>query len=416
MAQFFGWEAGFDTQLILSKMAKIRNVKEGRVSYDAFERAFWMPVLNTAIRAEKSVGSLKARCISAATGDAILNLNDAKAFLDRCDKAFSAIQKKEKSRFVVYSTVTYAGPKPLDWIADGNSRIYWQPSSKGKFLRKAIVARDGLADLRRARGVPVDSEKLTIILTHVSAYDSEHAYEIANDAFDRLRGMLNLFVNSSRMINPFAGMSTPHAVNRFRRGPYQTVHKPNGELAAEMIWYEPRWVHSLESAKFKNEATEIRKQIKGWWTKLQENSLRDHISEALLRYCRALDTHDSDSALLGMWGVLEKIAGTDKYDVIVSRVERLFKDHREARQIANHIRLRRNQTVHAAHNMGPSETDAILHQAETIAGQAIFFCLKNGKEFADKDELFDFLDMPMDQAKLRRRQKLSDFFLKYQNR
>jgi hypothetical protein len=94
---------------------------------------------------------------------------------------------------------------------------------------------------------------------------------------------------------------------------------------------------------------------------------------------------------------------------------RLFRDHEDAREIANHVRLRRNQTVHSTHNIS-REAHSILLQTETLASHAIFFYLKHAAKFENRKELFDFLDLPLDQQKLRRQQRISDFFIQYQNR
>jgi hypothetical protein len=140
--------------------------------------------------------------------------------------------------------------------------------------------------------------------------------------------------------------------------------------------------------------------------------MREFISDALLRYCRALDLHEADASLLGMWQVLEKVTGTDKYDLLIDRLVRLFRDHEDAREIANHVRLRRNQTVHSTHNIS-REASAILMQVETMASQAIFFYLNNAAKFENQKELCDFLDLPLDQHKLERQQKISKLFIQY---
>jgi hypothetical protein len=51
-----------------------------------------------------------------------------------------------------------------------------------------------------------------------------------------------------------------------------------------------------------------------------------------------------------------------------------------------------------------------------LAGQIIFFCVMNGSKFKTQNELNEFLDLPMDQKKLKRRQQLMKYFLEYQNR
>lgn len=209
-------------------------------------------------------------------------------------------------------------------------------------------------------------------------------------------------------------MTAPHAVNKFRRGPFHSIHHPDGSLATETFWYEPRWEHKTPSVKFKD-PPDYRRSIQRWWRMLQCSPMRDFISDTLLRYCRALDLHEADAALLGIWQVLEKLMGTDRYDLLIDRLVRIFRDHADARLIAGHIRLRRNQTVHSAHSIS-READAILAQAETLASQAIFFYLKNAGKFQSLHEIHDFLDLPLDQERLKRNQKLSEFFIQYQNR
>jgi hypothetical protein len=412
MPKRFEWQRGFNRNLILGQLRKVRK-DDGR-SFDAAGYAFWLPVLNSAIQTNRDVETLKDACIRSSLSDPSLELNDPDAFLARCDAEFERLSKRIRSKFVLYTTVTYSGPKLIDWVADDNARIYWHPSSRGNFMRKARKAQESQEFQRRANKIPAEDNTLCPILVHVSAYDALDAFEKANDYIDRFRGMLNLLINSTNGINPFAKLMPPHAVNKFRRGPFHTIHHPDGSLATETFWYEPRWAHDHPSVKFAD-PPDYKRSLQNWWRKLQENPMRDFISDVLLRYCRALDLHEADASLLGMWQVLEKVTGSDKYDILIDRLVRLFPDHEDAREVANHIRLRRNQTVHSAHNIS-SEANSILVQVETFASQAIFFYLKNAAKFENQKELFDFLDLPLDQEKLRRQQKLSNFFIQYQNR
>ncbi|MBB5051266.1 hypothetical protein HNQ36_001220 [Afipia massiliensis] len=414
MPKHFSWRSGFDNNVLLGKFAKARTTNGNRCSFNAAEYHYWLPVINTAIRADAAATSLKDSCIEQALNDAALPLNNLDTFIEKCEAAFLALSKRKKQKFVFYSTLTYEGPKLFDWISDGNAKIYWNPSFKGKFMKAATVARAGLKNIRRARKVPEDSNELTPILVHVSAYDAHDAHNQASDSLDRLRGLLNLLINSGNDINPFSDLTPPHAVNRFRRGPYHTVHQPDGSLAMEMFWYEPRWTHDLPSIKFKD-TKDYKKSLKKWWGKLQGNPLQEDLSAALIQYCRALDLHESDASLLGIWQVLEKITGADKYDVLINRVVKLFKDSSDARLIANHIRIRRNGSVHASEGIS-KEAQAILLQADTLAGQAIFFCLNHGAKFSDLKELQEFMDLPLDLSKLDRHKKLIDFFVAFQNR
>jgi hypothetical protein len=414
----FEWRNGFDSSLILAKFASIRKIDNSRsCSFDAFEYAFWLPILKTAINAESNIGSLADRCIRSALSDAKLTLNNPATFLERCERAYDKLATPQKTKFVVYSTVTYTGQKPINWLKLGDIRIQWQPSEKSKFSRTSLKARESLSHLLKSRRVSNQTNGLTVVLVHLSAQNANEAQQRATDAFDLVRGLLNLLVNSSRSINPFAELTPPHAINRFRRGPFHTVHKQDGNLALEMFWYQPRWEHEHQSVKFKD-VESYRRSVVKWWEKIERNPLRNHIRSGLLRYCRALDQHEFDAALLEMWGALEFLTGTqnEKYDVTVSRIERLFKDREDARLIANHVRIRRNLSIHAAKSLEVSESDAVLMHADILVRQILFFCIRESGRFSNKDELFEFLDVSYDERAFKRKIRLSKFFFEYQKR
>jgi hypothetical protein len=345
MGRNFNWEQGFNNPLVLGKIAACRKIeKDARVSFNSAEYHFWLPVLESAVRVSDKVGQLKHRCIEQAVGDAALTLKECDAFLRRCEKAFSQLSSRAKTDFVVVSSVTYTGQPLFSRMKDGTVRLQWQLSSKSKFMRGVRKSRENLSTVLLSHKIPREPAELTNVLARVSAVDAHDADAIATDSIDTLRGMLNLFVNSSRGVNPFSMLSRPHAVNRFRIGPYRTVHNVDGSLATETFWYEHRWLHETPTVQFKEGGTKkFNESLKGWWAKLQNNPLSSHIRLGLLRYCRALDQHDAEPALLGMWGALESLTGTqrDKYEVTVNRASQLFVDKEIARQVAHHVRLRR---------------------------------------------------------------------------
>jgi hypothetical protein len=411
--QHFQWER-VNINLLLGKFAEIRIVKDQKCSFNALDYHFWLPVLNTAVRATTpEAARLKEKCIRSSLSDPAITLREPGAFLDRCDQEFQSLSSRTKSKFILYTTITYSGPRLIDWIAEGSSRIYWGPSTNGSLLRKVRKAQEPLERQRASLKLPTD-EDLTPMLVHVSAYDPLDAFEKANDCIDRFRGLLNLLVNSSKSINILVELSEPHAMNRFRRGPLHTVHKHDGSLATETFWYEHRWLHNAPTIKF-SDPPDYRRSVQRWWKKFEKNPMRQYIADVLLRYCRALDLHEADASFLGMWQVLERLTGTDKYDQLIERITRLFKDHEDTREIARHLRVRRNQTVHSTSSLN-REGDVILMQTETLASQAIFFLIKHAGMFRSLEEFYGFLDLPLDEKKLRREQKIADFFIQHKNR
>lgn len=315
--------------------------------------------------------------------------------------------------------MTYSGQALFGRMIDGDVAIEWQPTSRTKFMRAARKAREGLARIRKSHGVPEEPENITHLAVHTSAYDPYDAHTVATDTVDSLRGLLNLLVNWNLSVNPFSRLSRPHAVNRFRSGPYRTVHNIDGSLATETLWYEHRWLHEVPVIKFKTgDVEKFTRNIRVWWRRLQKNSLREHVREGLLRYCRALDLHDAEPTLLDLWGALESLTGTqrEKYDVTVGRTVQLFFDRDDARQIAQHVRFRRNSTIHAARTLNREEADATIVHAEFLVSRILFFCLEHGNRFADISELFQFFDLRLDDATLKRKIAISKFFVEYQQR
>jgi hypothetical protein len=192
--QHFQWER-VNINLLLGKFAEIRIVKDQKCSFNALDYHFWLPVLNTAVRATTpEAARLKEKCIRSSLSDPAITLREPGAFLDRCDQEFQSLSSRTKSKFI-YTTITYSGPRLIDWIAEGSSRIYWGPSTNGSLLRKVRKAQEPLERQRASLKLPTD-EDLTPMLVHVSAYDPLDAFEKANDCIDRFRGLLNLLVNS----------------------------------------------------------------------------------------------------------------------------------------------------------------------------------------------------------------------------
>lgn len=415
----FGWEAGFDSNLLLGIFRKMRTVgADGRCGFVGSDYKFWKPVLYSSIRASAEVGLLKRRCIDKALSDATLDLSDPTEFLGRCTSAFQTLKQNNTQTFVVLCDVTYDGPDLLREVKDGECTILWNPSSSSRFMKRALSERSKFAAALKRDNIPSDVPGLTNILVKVAAANQFDAHTLAIDAVDRLRGVLNLMVNSGRGLNLFQFHHISHAINRFRLGPYRTVHNPDGTSAGETFWYEPRWEHKHKSAKFAEDAKAVRQNILHWRRLATRNPLSEFIGDGLLRYCRALDQHDTDAVLVGLWGTIEYLTATqtEKYDVTVSRVSKLFKDTPETRQIAQHIRLRRNSTIHAGKSPDNDEADAVLLHADALAAQLLFFYITNRPGFKDRDELIRFLDLNLNEKTLIRDRKLIDRFIRYRNR
>lgn len=414
----FRWEAGFDPSFILREIDKVRTVKDTKSSFSAGEYEFWLPVLNSAIVATGRGKALKSSVITKALSDGSYDLKKpAEQFLALCETKLSQITAAQLNDYVVFCQVTHKGPRLLTEIKDGDTRIVWDPPKSNPSYKATLETRksDTLENVKRNCGVTDEDEGLVPVLVFVRALNPKSAYEIGIDAIDHLRGIINLLINSQRQINPMAALSSspPHAINRIRRAPYQTVHKLDGTFATEIIWYEPRWSHSAKPITFSGSLPRHRKTIMKWWRNSKSGPLAELLSEGFVRYCRALDNHDRDVSLMELWSSLELLLGTYKNDELVSRVVRLFNDETTARQLAEHIRVRRNATVHAGSGPDHLEADTVVMQAQRLVSRTLTFLTAESVPFKSTREFYQFLDLPLNSRELERQQKLIGEFIKY---
>lgn len=413
----FNWESDFDRSFLLGQFAKARKIRDCKCSFTSADYRFWLPVLRSAIRSDRSARSLKRVCIVKALSDPAEPLNNPESFIEKCNAIYDDLKTRTKKKFIVFCTITYDGPKLFTTIKDDNCRICWQAKEKSRFYKSAHRARKTFEKKLAELKLPQDPKGLTGILIHLEAFDARDAFDLSADALDRLRGILNLIVNTNRSLHPLVSLfsNKPHAINKFRLGPFRTVHNIDGSLASELFWYEPRWDHESPSVKFAAPAEQTRASIKKWWKRSHSNPLRDIIYEGLLRYCRALDEHDSSAALVGLWGALEALTGTqkEKYEITISRVSRIFKEHPETRQVALHVKNRRNSMIHAARTLEDDEADVVLYQADILVNQMLAFCIKNTFRLQNQNELIRFLDLPLDGHALKRDRELMQYRMKY---
>ncbi|OAI44324.1 hypothetical protein AYO42_00835 [Rhizomicrobium sp. SCGC AG-212-E05] len=421
MTKHFRWHREFDGPFILRKFEGFRSVKDKQVTFDAYQHEFWKPILSSAIKASTDVGQLKALVLSKAMADPTLDLGDSEAFLEACEARLTALRSEGFKDYMVFFRITYVGPRPFRTLQDGTTCVVWKPSASSAAYKRARRERrkdEDVEHLVKQSKADWSEDKATDVLVHVKALSAHHAHDIAADAFDCLRGLMNFFVNRQRTVNPFGALSggPTHAVNRFRTAPYQTVHNSDGSLAVKTIWYEPRFSHERPSIKFSQPLTVHGNIIRKWWKKIVQGQLREHLVEGYIRYGRSLDNHDQAVALTQLWSTLEMLMGYPRHDAVVSRTIKLFDEETIARQLVEHIRLRRNESVHTGQAPEFLEADTILTHADHLVRRALtFFTMESGL-FKSTREALNFLDLSLDIRDLKKQKVLIEGFIKYRGK
>jgi hypothetical protein len=219
-------------------------------------------------------------------------------------------------------------------------------------------------------------------------------------ALDLLRAIWNLRCNPAMEIV----FNNWNPINKIRQGSIHTVHKPNGEIASEQIWLE---INFIETSCFTpNNPDQLKKLTRWSIKKLQSCAYGKTLSNALIRYVRALDERNFSTVLLHLWGAIESLTspGIANYELVVRRCSFIFKDVEYHRQLLEHLRESRNQSIHAGDQCESARTNCL--QLQRYFHHVIYFHLGSTHFFKTLPEANEFLDLPSNSNELKRQKKI----------
>lgn len=194
-------------------------------------------------------------------------------------------------------------------------------------------------------------------------------------------------------------------------GSIQSLHKYDGSEACDAIWYEPSY---RESAIHKfNKPEIVKKNLRYATRRIKLSKFGKDIAESLIRYARALDDPDPNTAFLRLWGAFESLLtpGRADYDALVNRFCFLFQDSNYHRQVLMHLREYRNASVHAGQETDQARTNCFLLQ--NYYRHLFWFLIAQSLSFATLAEVNEFLSMPDDLYLLKKQRQLIDKAIKY---
>lgn len=391
--------------VILDSIEAIRTVSpEGRISFSGFELDDALPALQSmlefppaAIDADKSVLVWKA--LSSIT----TKLTPA-AFESAINTVFTAQNATRDSDYHILTSASF--------YTNGLYRRTTIDGSTIRLLDAEFPRKYGnrIETIARAK-IPVDPtpKGYTRVVIHVRAKNPYGAVTKALRTIDLQRAILCLLCNYQMEYRGIEWIP----INVIRLGGCHTVHHPDGKMATETVWFEPNYTEASIYRPPQDNA--LQKNLSYGLRRLFKSKYAAQLSDALLRYVRALDERDQNNAFIKLWGAVEALTnpGTANYDLVVRRCSFLYHDTQYHRQILEHLREYRNQSVHA----GDQSNVAKVHcfQLQRYFFRLIFFHLANVHGFANMDEANQFLDLPPDKVTLlkqkRMRQKALRFIL-----
>lgn len=196
-------------------------------------------------------------------------------------------------------------------------------------------------------------------------------------------------------------------INKIRLGPIHTVHNEDGglALASEAFWYEPNFVKAKSFNPW-NQDNHFEQNDNDFLSQLNESKYSEKLKDALLRYVRALDERDQNNALIKLWGAIESLTSPlgANGDLVIKRCAFLHSEYNFHGQVLEHLRVYRNQSVHA----GDQREEAKNHcyQLQFYFERLMRFHINKAAVFPSLEKANEFLDLSPDKGSLLRKKEL----------
>ena len=400
----------FKLDSILKRIEEKHRIQDdGRVAFDAFTiheaRTVLLPMfsfpqqITTHVRegllSNAIAQSLKSGCFSEETLLSELN---------------SAREKYYARREEEYTVLTSISAKPTEAMQeielDGCIINFLEGDYPEAFKEARSTVR--AHELKEKIHTPEDYCKVMIRTKDRDPYD---AFSRCTAVLDVVRGLLCSFMNKA-MSFPIGGRGID-SINVVHVGFLHTIHINDGSLAQESYWYEPFIDYVKPIAVDENTARNCLWAI----DKLSEfpAAWREILLDTLLRYVKALDERQPDSAFLQVWGALEALVvnGEVNSDNLPRRCAFLWDQVDYHEQVLRSLRENRNMAVHRGWMPHDAKTNCYLVQRYF---NAMFIAhLKHHGRFKTYKEMTDYLDLPPDIDRLKERARMIEIAVKYRS-
>ena len=389
--------------VILDSIEAIRTISpEGRISFSGFELNDALPALQSMLEFPPAAIDIDKSVLVWKTLSSITTKLTPEAFESAINTVFTAQNATRYSDYHILTSISFS-PNGLNrrTTIDGSAIRLLDAEFPKKYGNRTEA-------ITRAK-IPVDPtpKGYTRIIIHVRAKSPYGAVTKALRTIDLQRAILCLLCNAQM---EYVGTEWI-PINAIRLGGCHTVHYPDGKLATETVWFEPNFTEAPIYRPPQDNT--LQKNLSYGLRKLFRSKYAAELSDALLRYVRALDERDQNNAFIKLWGAVEALTKPSKanYDLVVRRCSFLYRDTLYHRQILEHLREYRNQSVHAGDQNDVAKV--YCFQLQSYFSQLFFFHLANVHEFASLDEANEFLDLSPDKATLLKQKRMRQKALRF---
>jgi len=405
------WIKGYSPELLTQRLEEAKTVDaKGKVSFQGFEFKSNIVVLNSMVSCNSDIPEPeKKRIISnAAFHVASMGKITPQSLLSGINKFEKQYLTARSKKYILLTKLSISNRCRLKRHSLNGCIITFHQHFNQNFIkeREKLIKH---ASYSIQGALPTDYQFTKI---SVQGKSLSEAADKAIDTIDLLRGIWNLYNNRKHSWRISSGTRKP--VNKFALGPLHTLHLQNGKLATESWWYEPDYRGPLESYDISKNIEELNQFECNVRKLLNKSPFKPFLESAIIRYTRALDLRDWESAFLRLWGLLESLTNTgenDTHKVTVKRTSFMYADREYIKQILTHLRDYRNRAVHSG--SGNQDIETFLYQLKNFVESALEFLVANKFDLKNLNEVAQFLDLPDDIETLSKRIRLIKNALKY---
>lgn len=235
----FSWNEKLEKRVIIERLNGIREQDDEGVKYKGFSFERLSAILTSCIKTSQHVRQSDLQdCIR----HSLFRMQEGgfitpQQFLDDCELRLKQIQKVAQKKFVLVTRMTYHGKMPTRVFSLSGSTLDLSPRRLAKFFRNEESGRSwAIEKLGRLRHYEIDSQ-LPFCTVTTMGRSIEDAFQNSMAALDTFRGLVNLFFNRRRGQRISSGIP-PQPVNDLRLGLLQTLHRRDGLIHTDKIWYQ----------------------------------------------------------------------------------------------------------------------------------------------------------------------------------
>lgn len=399
-------EKRFKPAVILGKIDAVRTVNpNGGASFSGFDLEGYLPALHSMLQFPDAASEIDSSALVWRGLTKVKGPLTPAEFLAAVNDELSALLASREERYKLLTTISLHPQDIPKTVSTLGVRMHFL---RGEFPSNFLGPR---GDLIQNHPLQIAKSSLNYcrVVVSLKAKSTATAVNKALRALDLQRALWCLMANPGMQIT--FGFASFKPINLVRLGGRHTLHLMNGKPATDSIWFDPAY---LEAPIFRFSKPAVVRKNSLWALKrIAVSAYKDQLVSALIRYVRALDEQDSNTAYIRLWSALESLAtpGVADYERLIRRCSFLFKDITYHRQILEHLREYRNESVHAGEQSETART--LCYQAQLYFHTLIWFHIRNANFFNSLEEANTFLDSSVDKNRIKRQIELARKAIKF---